>query len=63
MFALAETGATRRVLLDDYREVGGVRMAWRRTFMVADRVAMVMRMLRIEIGQRFTEQHFRPNRR
>ena len=30
---------------------------------VGDRVAMVMQITRIETGQRFKEQHFRPNAR
>jgi hypothetical protein len=63
-YYLAETGVSRRILLDDYREVGGVRMPWRRTFLVDDdRVAMVMRIMRIEVGQRFVENHFRPQLR
>ena len=39
-------------------------MPWRRTFLVDDdRVAMVMRVMRIDTSQRFAEHHFRPNLR
>lgn len=61
VFRLAAIGVTRRVLLQDFRDVGGVRMPWRRTFLVeGDRVAMVMKVLKMEFGQRFGDQHFRP---
>jgi hypothetical protein len=61
VFRLAATGVTRRVLLQDFREVGGVRIPWRRTFLVEDdRVAMVMKVVSFKFGQRFSDQHFRP---
>lgn len=57
---LAASGQTRRVLLEDWQEVGGVQIAHRRVYVdESRRQTTVLELLRVEVGTQVTDRDFR----
>ncbi len=60
IYQLASSGHSRRMLLEDWREVGGVRMPFRRVLVDGEgRPTTVLEILRCDHGQAVTERDFR----
>ncbi|MBK8098495.1 MAG: hypothetical protein IPK26_15405 [Planctomycetes bacterium] len=57
---LAISGQTRRVLLEDWQDVGGVQMPHRRVYVdESRRQTTVLELLRVEVGTQVTDRDFR----